>query len=327
MWEEEKCLGTVRSGQRLKFLIVNGDDFGASPQTNAGILRCHREGILTSTSLMVSAPACDAAVALARECPELDVGLHLVVCQGTSVLEPARIAPVVNSRAAFSNSPVKAGLRYFFDRRLRQKLVDECRAQIETHLRLIGYLNHINGHLNLHIHPTVFDILVDLAVEYRVPCLRLPREPILTTIGLSRDNGARKLLEAAIFRTLSARARRRMVQRGIRSADWLFGLHQSGKISERYLLGVLARLPEGRVTEVYFHPAADIGKTPPDIAAQREVDLLTSPQVRDSLVRHDIRLTTYAKLAMGGEFVPGDLSIRTNQAGAGAPTTRRRAAR
>lgn len=281
----------------MKYLIVNGDDFGASAETNAGIVRCHCEGILTSASLMVAEPACEEAAALARECPDLDVGLHLVMCQGHSILSSAMLQGMVDTGATFPNSPVKAGMRYFFNRRLRQKLVDECRAQIETHLRLIGYLNHINGHLNIHVHPTILDILVELAVEYHVPCLRLPREPVLTTIRLSSDHAPRKLMEAVIFRSLSARARRMMMRHGIRSGDWLFGLHQSGHMTERYLHGLLARLPEGRVTELYFHPAAYVGAQMPDPAAQREVELLTNPHLRDLLTRHNICLTTYGKLA------------------------------
>ncbi|MGO9056759.1 MAG: hopanoid biosynthesis-associated protein HpnK [Candidatus Binataceae bacterium] len=290
----------------MKLLIVNGDDFGASAETNAGILRCHREGILTSTSLMVAEPAREEAAASAKENPELDVGLHLVACQGRSVLAPARLGALVDARAAFPDSPVKAGLRYFFNRRLRQKLVDECRAQIEAHLQLIGYLNHINGHLNIHVHPVILDILVGLAVEYRVPCLRLPREPVLTTLRLSSDNGGRKLVESVIFRSLSARARRMMVRHGIRSGDWLFGLHQNGHMTERYLHGLLARLPDNCVTELYFHPASDAGAQPPNPAAQREVELLTSPHLRDLLARHDIRLTTYGKLASDSLSASGE---------------------
>ncbi len=281
----------------MKLLIVNGDDFGASREANAGIVRCHRDGILTSTSLMVAEPAREEAAALAQQCPELDVGLHLVFVQGKSVLPPTKLGSLVDARAVFTGSPVKAGLRYFFNRGLRQKIVDECRAQIEAHLRLIGYLNHIDGHLNVHVHPVIIEILTDLAVEYRVPCLRLPREPVMTTMRLSRDHAARKLAESAVFRTLSARARRLMAQRGIRSVDWLFGLHQSGNITRRYLHGLLARLPENCATELYFHPAADLGERPSSVAAQNEVELLTDPQLRDLLDRYDIRLTTYRELA------------------------------
>ena len=63
-------------------LIVSADDFGMSTGINAGILRAHREGILTSASLMVNGSACAEAVELARAHPTLSVGLHLVLVQG-----------------------------------------------------------------------------------------------------------------------------------------------------------------------------------------------------------------------------------------------------
>ena len=61
----------------MKWLIVNGDDFGITPGINRGIVEAHRHGILTSTSLMVDRPACEEAAALAREYGTLSVGLHL----------------------------------------------------------------------------------------------------------------------------------------------------------------------------------------------------------------------------------------------------------
>lgn len=61
----------------MRYLIVNGDDFGMTPGVTRGILDAHRRGILTSTSLMVNRPAAAAAATLARQAPELSVGLHL----------------------------------------------------------------------------------------------------------------------------------------------------------------------------------------------------------------------------------------------------------
>jgi hopanoid biosynthesis associated protein HpnK len=280
----------------VKALIVNGDDFGFSPEVNAGILRAHLGGILTSASMMVAEAAHHDAARAARDHPALDVGLHAVVCRGRSVLAPERLGGAVTADGHFIDNPVLAGLRYYFDRSMRAKLADELRAQVEAHLKLVGYLNHIDGHLNFHVHPVLADILVDLAVEYRVPCLRLPREPIATTVALARDHLPRKLAEAVIFRALSRRTRNLMRARGIKSADWLFGLHQSGHLTEDYVLGVIARLRDG-VTELYFHPAADAGGTPPEPWAQRETGILTSPRVRDAIESNGIHLTTYREWA------------------------------
>ncbi|HXR24730.1 MAG TPA: ChbG/HpnK family deacetylase, partial [Candidatus Binataceae bacterium] len=75
-----------QSSLAARAVIVTADDFGYSREVNAGIIRAHREGILTATSLIVSAAARDEAAVLARENPNLDVGLHLVVCRGRSAL-------------------------------------------------------------------------------------------------------------------------------------------------------------------------------------------------------------------------------------------------
>ena len=282
----------------MKNLIVNGDDFGYSREVNAGIVRAHREGILTSTSLMVAEAARDEAATLAKENPALDVGLHLVVCMGRSVLPPAQIAPVVDALGRFSDKPVLSGMRYFFTPRIREKLIAECRAQIELHLKLIGYLNHIDGHLNFHVHPALADIVVMLAAEYKVPCIRLPAEPIFTTLSIARDRMAAKLVESVIFRTLSRRARRMATERGIKSTDRLFGLHQTGYVTEDYVAGVLDKLPEG-LTELYFHPALDIGGTPPAPSSQLETEVLTSARIRAAIASRGIQLTTFGDLARG----------------------------
>ena len=137
---------------------------------------------------------------------------------------------------------------------------------------------------------------MNLAVEYKVPCIRLPRERVMTTIRLRRDQAPRKLVESIIFRTLSRRTSRMMTQRGLASTDALFGLHQSGHLSEDYIIGVIERIRHG-TTELYFHPAADIGGVPPVPGAQLEVEILTSPRVRDAIVRNGIELITFADLA------------------------------
>jgi hopanoid biosynthesis associated protein HpnK len=282
----------------LKAVIINGDDFGLSRETNAGILRAHQDGVLNSASLMVAGAACTEAVEIARDNPQLDVGLHVVVCRGHSVLSAQRIAGLVDANRAFAENPVLAGLRYFFDRRIISALRDECRAQVETHLRLVGYLNHIDGHLNFHAHPVLSEILIGLAVEFKVPCIRLTREPLSVTLRLSRSSIGRKLVEAIIFRALSARMRRLMTGKGIKTNDWVFGLHQSGQLNESYLLGLIPRLRAG-VTELYFHPALDVGRVPPPPAAQREVELLTSARLKETLSVGEVHLTTYAGLARG----------------------------
>src|SRR5476651_43085 len=103
----------------VRRLIVNADDFGLSHSVNEAVIRAHREGILTTASLMVNGSGFDEAVKLAKENPKLGVGLHLTLLQGHSALPPGKIPGLVNSRGEFSESPVGAGMNYFFKRGLR----------------------------------------------------------------------------------------------------------------------------------------------------------------------------------------------------------------
>jgi predicted glycoside hydrolase/deacetylase ChbG (UPF0249 family) len=70
----------------MKWLIVNADDLGASPPRNEGILLAHRQGIVTSTSVLVYAPGFRHALALLKAHPGLDAGLHLNLSDGDSVV-------------------------------------------------------------------------------------------------------------------------------------------------------------------------------------------------------------------------------------------------
>ena len=285
-----------RASSEGRAVIITADDFGFSREVNAAVISTFDRGVLTAASLMVAGEARDEAASIAREVPDLDVGLHLVLCRGSSVLEPRHLAGVVDSLGRFRQQPTLAGLKYFFDRRVRSRLRDELRAQIDRHLQLVGYLNHVDGHLNFHVHPVISDLLIELATEYRIPCIRLPREPVLMTLRLARDHITRKILESMIFRTLSRRTLKKMAARGIRTSDWLFGLHQTGHVTEAYILGLITRIPTG-TTEIYFHPAQKVGRSQPPAAALSETQILKSPRVRQAFTETGVRLTNFAEVA------------------------------
>src|SRR5665213_3777830 len=107
----------ISNPQWQRRLIVNADDFGRSPSINAAVIRAHREGILTSASLMVNESAFDESVELARQNPKLGIGLHLTLLVGHSALPPEKIPGLVNARGEFGNNPFIVGLKYFCNRR------------------------------------------------------------------------------------------------------------------------------------------------------------------------------------------------------------------
>lgn len=284
-------------------LIVSADDFGLSAGVNAAVIRAHRDGILTDAGLMVTGAGAADAVALARAHPTLSVGLHLVLVQGHAVTPPARIPRLADARGRFADHPIWTGLRYGFTPGVRAQLRREIRAQLDA-FRATGLpLSHVDGHLTIHMHPTVLGLLLEAAGTYGIRAVRLPRESLRLALGFDRRHLGRKLFEGAAFTLLSRYARRRLAAAGVRHADDLFGLHQTGHVSEPYLLDLLPRLRPG-VTEIYCHAGLPDEESrrwrPADYDDAGELAALLSPRVRAAIAAEGIELTSYRALGAAG---------------------------
>ena len=268
-------------------LIVNADDFGLSACVNAAVIRAHREGILTTASLMVNEPGFAEAVTLAKENPKLGVGLHLTLLMGHATLPAEKIPGLVNARGEFSNSPVGAGLNYFFKRSLREQLRAEIHAQFEKFHAIGLPLDHVNGHLHLHLHPVIFEILMADADELRIRHLRLTRDCFARSRRMAGGSWFYRISHAAIYEILSRRVREPLRQRGIRHAQITFGLLQDSRVDEDYILKLLPELPPGD-SELYSHPSLDKFKP--------EFDALVSPRVREEIKKLGVELIRYQDL-------------------------------
>lgn len=266
--------GTLRAGsgsRGRRRLVVNADDFGRSPSINDAVLRAHRDGILTTASLMVTGEAFDEAVGIARRTPTLGVGLHLTLVQGTSVLPAARLPGLVGSDGRFLEAAPLAGFRYWARRDLREPLRLELAAQLERFRSTGLRLDHVNGHLHLHLHPVVFDLLTGHALEWGIDRFRLTRESLRMSLEVQRGRWLYRLSHALIFSVLARQAGPVLARLGIRHTDAVYGLLADGGVDEAYLLRLLPRLPLGDV-ELYSHPS--MGRF------RHELDALVSPRVR-----------------------------------------------
>ena len=268
-------------------LIVNADDFGLSHSVNEAVVRAHREGILTTASLMVNEPGFAEAMAFANENPRLGVGLHLTLLMGHAALPPEKIPGLVNAQGEFSHSPVGVGLNYFFKGSLREQLRAEIHAQFEKFHATGLTLDHVNGHLHLHLHPLVFEILMEDADALRITHLRLTRDCLARSRRMSRGHLFYKISHAAIFEFLSHRARKILAAKKIRHAQITFGLLQDSRVDENYILQLLPELPPGD-SELYSHPSLGEFK--------HEFDALVSPRVRELVNKLGIELIRYQDL-------------------------------
>ena len=276
----------MASPEKLR-LIVNADDFGLSRSVNEAVIRAHRDGILTSASVMVNEPACDEAVKLAKENPKLGVGLHITLLMGHSALPAGKIPGLVNNRGEFSDSPVSTGMKYFFNSGLREQLRAEIRAQFEKFRDTGLPLDHVNGHLHFHLHPAVFKILMEESDTLGISHLRLTRDCFSRSRRTSHGHLLYRISHAAIFEMLSSRARRPLEQKKIRHARITFGLLQNARVDEEYILKLLPELPPGD-SELYSHPSLGEFK--------HEFDALVSPRVRELVNKLGIELIRYQDL-------------------------------
>jgi hopanoid biosynthesis associated protein HpnK len=245
---------------------------------------------------MVTGDAVEEAVAIARSRPALAVGLHLVLVRGRAALPAREIPAIVDEKGNFPSSPISAGLRYQFRRRARADVRREIRAQLERFGETSLALSHVDGHLHLHMHPVVLGILSDLAAEFAIPAVRLPSENLFATLALDRSALLTKIVWSLVFRPLRRLGERRMRTAGVIFADRVYGLLETGRITEEYLLGLLPRISAERV-EVYAHPAVALGGEPlsgPPGSGAAELEALVSPRVKSAASLHGFRLTTYA---------------------------------
>ena len=268
-------------------LIVNADDFGRSTSINQAVILAHTEGILTTASLMTGEPAFAEAVVLAREHPRLGVGLHLALSHGRAVLPPEKIPGLVSEQGEFSHRAEATGLRYFMRRELHAQLRAEIRAQLEK-FRATGLtLDHVNGHLHFHLHPTVFRILMEFTDEFGIRRMRLTRDPFWLNARLAPGRWFCRATHAMIYRCLSGRARGALERKGIRHTKLVFGLLQNARVDEPYILRLLAQLPPGD-SELYSHPSLDEFK--------HEFDALISARVKAAVPSAGIELIRYQDL-------------------------------
>ncbi len=255
----------------MKRLIINADDFGFTPDVNAGIVRAHREGVLTATTLMANGDAFEDAVRLARETPALDIGCHLVLVQGSSLISGKPFPETVGELLL----------------RLGRRQIDiytELRAQIEKILAAGLRLSHLDSHKHTHALPSIFHVVVRLADEFGIPYVRVPFD---ATLPFSR------------VPLRLARQRYRRWTRGVKVSmtDHFMGFRLTGSLTEASLAAAIRALPDG-TTELMCHP----GLLGPELmrartrlkeSRVREFEALTSPRIREAITTSGIDLIPF----------------------------------
>ncbi len=264
----------------MRKLVVNADDFGFARDVNRGIVEAHRNGILTSTTLMATGAAFDDAVGLARENPALDIGVHLVL-----VGEP----PFPITVAQLARAMLLGRIRIY----------EELRAQVRRILDAGLDPTHLDTHKHTHLLPPVLDAVARLSEEYRIPWVRRPFDLPLTSATRPGIGWAKRATSQALG-VVRRRFARVLAGHGCRSTDHFAGFQITGRYNAAELAQLIRALPEGS-TEFMCHPGIcgdelRAARTRLKESRERELRALTAPEVRAALAESGVELVSYRGL-------------------------------
>jgi hopanoid biosynthesis associated protein HpnK len=275
----------------LKRVIFTADDFGLSEGVNEAVEQAHREGLLSTASLMIGGPAAHDAIRRAKALPSLRVGLHVVVIEGASV-RPGAVRGLVDAAGNFSADQVGASVGYYFAPRKRQQLATEIRSQFSAFQKTGLRLDHANAHKHMQMHPVIGRLMVRIGKEFGLPAIRIPREPA----GPMRRSGTAVGWGGQMLNLWSDLLRARALRAGLQVNDTAFGIAWSGHMTTDRLLRLVPHLPDG-LNEIYFHPAARrdrrLEALMPDYEHEAELATLLSPDLRAALDQAGVQRTTF----------------------------------
>ena len=276
-----------------RLLLVTADDFGLTEGVNRAVVRAYREGIVTSASLLAVGRAYGGAVRLARAHPSLAVGVHLAaVGEDPPLLDPAAVPSLVDR-----SGQLPLSYRTFLRRAALGKVAvadvrREFRAQVQRVVDDGLVPSHLDTHQHLHLWPPVARVVTELAEEYGIPAVRLPRSHRRSAVGVGVN-----ILGHLLARRLDTTA--------LRYTDDFAGLDEAGTLDRSFepaLDRLLTRRHAGTV-EINTHPGeagdADLARFRWGYRWDRELELLVSPATRDLVDRHDVTLGSWVDLVAG----------------------------
>lgn len=290
----------------MKNLIVNADDLGWTEGVNHGIAEAHRNGLVTSTSLLANGRAFASALEIARANPELGVGVHLNLSDGPPTAAAKSVRGLLNKEGNLEGGPESLLLRIAGRSLPLKEIEHEWDAQIQK-VRDSGIApTHLDAHKHVHMLPGLFEIALRLAKKHGVPAIRVAHEE--STLRALLSSGKEQRASVVLRQGVKARglklvardAREMAGHAGLATTDYFCGIAQTGVITRAGLERLLQHLPEG-TTELMCHPGyagEELRQTPTRLQESRQAELhiLTDSAIRKLVATQGIRLISYKRM-------------------------------
>ncbi len=282
----------------MRRLIINADDFGADEARNAGIEEAVHAGVVTGISILPNGPALKDGLQriLSWTQRNLSVGVHLNLSEGKPLTQGLK---ALTDRKGSFLGKINAHhlLMEHRDSTLKEAISQELSLQIESILDQGLSIDHLDGHQHVHIFPAVFPVLINKVVKYRIPWIRVPAEP--SPLPPSDAIPAFLRREASFFTRVAKKAKAKLRDRPVRTADHFRGLYLTTRLTLTALTDVLREIPSG-LTELMVHPGRVPGRSlsnPFSLFStedrEKELNVLLDPKLRGWLRDQSICLTPF----------------------------------
>jgi len=257
----------------------------------------------------------DEAVRLARQSPSLGIGCHVLLVDGSPLLEVRR----GSSLAHAGNGRFRDSFAGFASLAITGRLdEDEIEAEITAQARKLQaagiQVSHLDSHKHTHMFPVVFRPMLRAANKCGIRAVRNPFEPLLW----ARVRDWKRRFELRILRSFRASFRRELSQAGLKTPDGSIGIIATGGLDSETFRALIENLPQG-TWEFVCHPGykdADLARVKTRLrdTREKELEILTAPASRELLLREQVELISYRDLVES----PGDGPKANAPAGARA---------
>jgi len=294
----------------MAYLIINADDLGADIEVDRGIVDAFRNGILTSTTLLVTfAPHWEES-ARAAKAAGLPTGVHLSLTHGYAVAPRDRVPDLIDGQGRFAFSAGRIITMGAPTKRENADLYEQMRTELAAQIDLVqqrGFaISHLDSHQHVHMNPAIFEIVQDLAAKHSIPAVRFVRERFFgfqLRHGVVANLRRKNLLKALLVRRLAGG-----IIPKVRTNDVFFGVMQSDTMDKWIFTRLLRSIARtDLVWEVGMHPGFSARAPRPELqievndwfaspARRSELDLLLDPEVKELIQKEHITLVSYANM-------------------------------
>jgi chitin disaccharide deacetylase len=288
---------------QMKRLILNADDFGMTIGVNEGIVRAHRDGVLTSATLMANGLAFDDAVRRAAGNPELGIGCHLVLVGGKPVAPAEKLASLIDAQGNLPDSLAAFVARVTAGIIKTDEIECELKAQI-LKIQSAGIIpSHLDTHKHTHAHPRVMEVVGKVAQEFGIRKIRRPVENLRDSWETTRSHVqgvCKQIVAAGAVRVVASRFNAIAEKYQLICPDHFLGLAMTGQLGPAALRRMAESVEEGS-TEIMLHPGicdADLAASGSRLQQQRQTELngLLDGGVREAFSQRGIHFISYREL-------------------------------